>query len=66
MSAPVRERFTMEGLYPNTKYYVWVAAQSGMGEGAATPAISFSTDEYGKPPHPWAPLCTQHCRMSTP
>ncbi|XP_043196400.1 tyrosine-protein phosphatase Lar-like isoform X3 [Amphibalanus amphitrite] len=46
INIPVREQYTMEGLYPNTQYFVWVAAQSGMGEGAATPAVSFRTDEY--------------------
>ncbi|XP_037094696.1 tyrosine-protein phosphatase Lar-like [Pollicipes pollicipes] len=46
MVVPLDERYEMKDLYPNTLYYVWVAAVSGRGEGAATPAIPFRTEEY--------------------
>ncbi|XP_037092239.1 tyrosine-protein phosphatase Lar-like [Pollicipes pollicipes] len=51
MVVPLHERYEMKDLYPNTLYYVWVAAVSGRGEGAATPVVPFRTEEYvpGKP-----------------
>ncbi|XP_049808964.1 tyrosine-protein phosphatase Lar [Schistocerca nitens] len=49
---PVVENFTLTGLYPNTLYYVWLAARSQRGEGATTPPIPVRTKQYvpGAPP----------------
>ena len=38
LDAEINE-YTLEGLYPNTLYHVWLAAKSKTGEGAATPPI---------------------------
>ncbi|XP_037092233.1 LOW QUALITY PROTEIN: tyrosine-protein phosphatase Lar-like [Pollicipes pollicipes] len=54
MVVPLHERYEMKDLHPNTLYYVWVAAVSGRGEGAATPVVPFRTEEYGDPPSPEA------------
>ena len=40
--------YTLENLYPNTLYHVWVAAKSRRGEGAATPKLPVRTDQYGE------------------
>lgn len=44
---PVVETYTLGELYPDTLYYVWVAAKSRRGEGAATPPIPVKTDQFG-------------------
>ncbi|XP_076353516.1 tyrosine-protein phosphatase Lar-like isoform X3 [Tachypleus tridentatus] len=51
-SIPNIESYTLSDLYPDTVYYVWVAAKSKRGEGAATPPIAVRTDQYvpGAPP----------------
>ena len=49
-SLPVSNEYTLDGLYPNTLYHVWLAAKSKRGEGAATPPIATRTEQYGKPP----------------
>lgn len=41
------ETYTLDNLYPDTIYYVWVAARSRAGEGAATPAFPVRTEQYG-------------------
>ncbi|XP_066254214.1 tyrosine-protein phosphatase Lar isoform X6 [Euwallacea similis] len=43
---PVTETYTLTGLYPNTLYYVWLAARSQRGEGATTPPIPVRTKQY--------------------
>lgn len=45
---PISESYTLTGLYPNTLYYVWLAARSQRGEGATTPPIPVRTKQYGK------------------
>ncbi|XP_044270213.1 tyrosine-protein phosphatase Lar isoform X1 [Tribolium madens] len=49
---PITESYTLTGLYPNTLYYVWLAARSQRGEGATTPPIPVRTKQYvpGAPP----------------
>lgn len=49
---PITETYTLNGLYPNTLYYIWLAARSQRGEGATTPAIAVRTKQYvpGAPP----------------
>ncbi|XP_050443629.1 tyrosine-protein phosphatase Lar isoform X3 [Adelges cooleyi] len=49
---PVTETYTLTGLYPNTLYYVWLAAKSQRGDGAPTPPIQVRTKQYvpGAPP----------------
>nr|XP_018903286.1 PREDICTED: tyrosine-protein phosphatase Lar isoform X3 [Bemisia tabaci] len=44
--------YTLTNLYPNTLYYIWLAARSQRGEGATTPPIAVRTKEYvpGAPP----------------
>lgn len=42
------ESYQLMGLYPNTLYYVWLAARSQRGEGATTPPIHVRTKQYGK------------------
>ncbi|KPJ12355.1 Tyrosine-protein phosphatase Lar [Papilio machaon] len=41
------ESYTLNGLYPNTLYYIWLAARSQRGEGATTPPIAVRTKQYG-------------------
>lgn len=36
-----------KGLYPDTLYYIWLAARSQRGEGATTPPIPVRTKQYG-------------------
>ncbi|CAH1184278.1 unnamed protein product [Phyllotreta striolata] len=43
---PISETYTLTGLYPNTLYYVWLAARSQRGEGATTPPIPVRTKQY--------------------
>ncbi|KAG8254775.1 hypothetical protein J6590_005340 [Homalodisca vitripennis] len=45
---PISESYTLSGLYPNTLYYIWLAARSQRGEGATTPPIPVRTKQYGK------------------
>ena len=45
---PVSNEYTLDGLYPNTLYHIWLAAKSRRGEGAATPPIATRTEQYGK------------------
>lgn len=47
-SLPVSETYVLNGLQPNTLYYIWLAAKSKRGEGATTPPIPVRTDQYGK------------------
>ncbi|XP_060802396.1 tyrosine-protein phosphatase Lar isoform X2 [Amyelois transitella] len=49
---PIAETYTLNGLYPNTLYYIWLAARSQRGEGATTPPIAVRTKQYvpGAPP----------------
>lgn len=44
----VTENYTLAGLYPNTLYYVWLAARSQRGEGATTIPYEVRTKQYGK------------------
>ncbi|XP_037047701.1 tyrosine-protein phosphatase Lar isoform X5 [Bradysia coprophila] len=46
------ESYTLGGLYPDTLYYIWLAARSQKGEGATTPPIPVRTKQYvpGAPP----------------
>ncbi|XP_015116835.1 tyrosine-protein phosphatase Lar isoform X1 [Diachasma alloeum] len=43
---PVTENYTLTGLYPNTLYYVWLAARSQRGEGATTIPYEVRTKQY--------------------
>ncbi|GFU37481.1 tyrosine-protein phosphatase Lar [Nephila pilipes] len=43
---PDVETYTLGDLYPDTVYYVWVAAKSKRGEGAATPPVHVRTEQY--------------------
>lgn len=45
---PVVETYKLTDLYPDTLYYIWIAAKSRRGEGASTPPIPVKTDQYGK------------------
>lgn len=45
---PVTENYTLTGLYPNTLYYIWLAARSQRGEGATTIPCPVRTKQYGK------------------
>lgn len=45
---PNVETYTMSSLYPDTLYYIWLAARSQRGEGATSPAIPVRTKQYGK------------------
>lgn len=45
---PDVESYTLGELSPDTLYYVWVAAKSRRGEGAATPPIPVKTEQFGK------------------
>ncbi|XP_044016557.1 tyrosine-protein phosphatase Lar isoform X5 [Aphidius gifuensis] len=49
---PVTTNYTLTGLYPNTLYYVWLAARSQRGEGATTIPYEVRTKQYvpGAPP----------------
>lgn len=42
------ETYKLAGLYPDTLYYIWLAARSQRGEGATTPPIPVRTKQYGK------------------
>jgi hypothetical protein len=45
---PISETYTLAGLYPNTLYYVWLAARSQRGEGATTSPTPIRTKPYGE------------------
>lgn len=45
---PNVEQIKIEGLYPDTLYYFWLAARSQRGEGATSPSIPIRTKQYGK------------------
>ena len=47
-AVPVVETYKLTDLYPDTLYYIWIAAKSRRGEGAATPPIPVKTDQYGE------------------
>lgn len=49
---PIAESYTLTNLYPNTLYFIWLAARSQRGEGATTPPIHVRTKQYvpGAPP----------------
>ncbi|XP_040571795.1 tyrosine-protein phosphatase Lar isoform X1 [Lepeophtheirus salmonis] len=51
-SLDIISNYTLEGLYPNTLYHVWLGAKSRRGEGATTPPIAVRTEQYvpGAPP----------------
>ncbi|XP_055296000.1 tyrosine-protein phosphatase Lar isoform X7 [Sitodiplosis mosellana] len=40
------ESYKLTGLYPDTLYYIWLAARSQRGEGATTPPIPVRTKQY--------------------
>ncbi|XP_071033354.1 tyrosine-protein phosphatase Lar isoform X4 [Parasteatoda tepidariorum] len=40
------ESYTLGELYPDTEYFIWVAAKSKRGEGAATPPVKVRTEQY--------------------
>ncbi|XP_025017927.1 tyrosine-protein phosphatase Lar isoform X2 [Tetranychus urticae] len=42
------DTYIIENLYPDTLYYIWIAAKSNIGEGAATPPIAVKTEIFGK------------------
>lgn len=42
------ETYKLNDLYPDTLYYIWLAARSQRGEGATTPPIPVRTKQYGK------------------
>lgn len=66
---PISETYTLTGLYPNTLYYVWLAARSQRGEGATTPPIPVRTKQYGKQVTGWDDsfdnLILTHTRFTT-
>ncbi|XP_076625269.1 tyrosine-protein phosphatase Lar isoform X7 [Colletes latitarsis] len=43
---PVAQNYTLMNLYPNTLYYVWLAARSQRGEGATTIPYPVRTKQY--------------------
>ncbi|XP_017767250.1 PREDICTED: tyrosine-protein phosphatase Lar isoform X5 [Eufriesea mexicana] len=43
---PAIENYTLAGLYPNTLYYVWLAARNQRGEGATTIPYPVRTKQY--------------------
>ncbi|XP_034939072.1 tyrosine-protein phosphatase Lar isoform X2 [Chelonus insularis] len=51
-SIGVVQNYTLTNLYPNTLYYVWLAARSQRGEGATTTPYEVRTKQYvpGAPP----------------
>ncbi|XP_032669118.1 tyrosine-protein phosphatase Lar isoform X5 [Odontomachus brunneus] len=44
----VTENYTLTNLYPNTLYYVWLAARSQRGEGATTIPYPVRTKQYAE------------------
>lgn len=53
------ETYKLTGLYPDTVYYIWLAARSQRGEGATTPPIPVRTKQYGK--HALFPFLSNYC-----
>ena len=47
-SLNLTRQYTLEGLYPNTLYYMWISAKSSKGEGAHTTPVKVTTEQYGK------------------
>ena len=47
-SLNLTRQYTLEGLYPNTLYYIWISAKSSKGEGAHTTPIKVTTEQYGE------------------
>ena len=47
-SIPDVENFILNDLSPDTVYFIWVAAKSRRGEGAATPPVQVKTEQFGK------------------
>lgn len=45
---PFSESYRLTNLYPNTLYYIWLAARSTRGEGATTSALAVRTKQYGE------------------
>ncbi|GLV33232.1 Leukocyte-antigen-related-like, partial [Carabus blaptoides fortunei] len=43
---PIVESYTLTGLFPNSLYYVWLAARSQRGDGATTSPIPVRTKQY--------------------
>ena len=47
-SLNLTRQYTLDGLYPNTLYYMWISAKSSKGEGAHTTPVKVTTEQYGK------------------
>ncbi|CAG0901622.1 unnamed protein product [Darwinula stevensoni] len=47
-SIPVVEEYLLTSLRPNNQYFIWLAAKSMEGEGASTPPLQVSTQEYDR------------------
>ncbi|XP_067620711.1 tyrosine-protein phosphatase Lar isoform X3 [Eurosta solidaginis] len=60
------ESYTLDGLYPDTLYYIWLAARSQRGEGATTPPIPVRTKQYvpGAPPRNITAIATSPTTIS--
>ncbi|CAD7000574.1 unnamed protein product [Ceratitis capitata] len=60
------ESYTLDGLYPDTLYYIWLAARSQRGEGATTPPIPVRTKQYvpGAPPRNITAMATSPTTIS--
>ncbi|XP_054741677.1 tyrosine-protein phosphatase Lar isoform X1 [Anastrepha obliqua] len=60
------ESYTLDGLYPDTLYYIWLAARSQRGEGATTPPIPVRTKQYvpGAPPRNITAVATSPTTIS--
>ncbi|CAG0893228.1 unnamed protein product [Darwinula stevensoni] len=49
-SIPVVEEYLLTSLHPNKQHFIWLAAKSMEGEGASTPALQVSTQEFDRVP----------------
>jgi len=45
---PVTQSYRLTNLYPNTLYFIWMAAKSQRGEGATTIPIAVRTKQSGE------------------
>lgn len=45
---PDVESYILVDLFPDTVYFIWVAAKTIQGEGAATTPIAARTEQYGE------------------